>query len=325
MAKIRTEDFLFTTGRIRSLERELLNHERMERMINAKTDDEALKILHDCGYQEALSSEQDLEDALSRFRRELYSSLERYVPVPAVINVFRLRYDFHNIKTAIKASARNYDAAALYIDAGTVPIKLLLLSIPDGKNPAVPAEINEAIASASDLLARTSDPQLVDFLLDCAMFSCQAKTAHEAGSEFLSGYVALSADAANLRSVCRARKMGRGRDLLRFALSSEGTVATEKLLDVLPEALPSLFFSWLAPAAAAAAAGEQMSSIDRLCDNALMAYIREAKFVTYGEQPAAAYLAARESEMTQIRIIMAGRSSGLSPEAIRERLRTSYV
>ncbi len=73
MAKIRTEDFLFTTGRIRSLERELLNHERMERMINAKTDDEALKILlHDCGYQEALSSEQDLEDALSRFRRELY-------------------------------------------------------------------------------------------------------------------------------------------------------------------------------------------------------------------------------------------------------------
>ena len=68
----------------------------------------------------------------------------------------------------------------------------------------------------------------------------------------------------------------------------------------------------------------QFESMETLRD-ALMAYIREAKFVTYGEQPVAAYLAARESEMTQIRIIMAGRSSGLSPEAIRERLRTSYV
>lgn len=325
MAKIRNEDFLFTTGRIRSLERELLGRERIERMIDAKTDEDALKILYDCGYQEVLSSEPSLEDALARFRRELYVSLESYIPVPDVLDVFRLKYDFHNIKTAVKAAARGYDAARLYIDAGTVPIKILLLSVPDGKNPAVPAPLNEAIAAASDTLARTGDPQLVDFELDRAMFVCQARVARETGSDFLSGYVALSADAANLRALSRARRMGRGRDLLRFALSDEGTVAPEKLLDAAEDALPSLYSGLLSAAAAAAAAGAEMSSVDRLCDDALVAYIREAKFVTFGEQPAAAYLAAREFEMTQIRIIMAGRASGLSPEAIRERLRSTYV
>ena len=152
-----------------------------------------------------------------------------------------MKYDFHNIKTAVKAAARGYDAARLYIDAGTVPIKILLLSVPDGKNPAVPAPLNEAIAAASDTLARTGDPQLVDFELDRAMFVCQARVARETGSDFLSGYVALSADAANLRALSRARRMGRGRDLLRFALSDEGTVAPEKLLDAAEDALPSLY------------------------------------------------------------------------------------
>ncbi len=325
MAKIRNEDFLFTTGRIRSLERELLGRERMERMIDARTNEDALKILYDCGYQEVLSAEPSLEDALSRFRRELYGSLESYLPVPAVLDVFRLKYDFHNIKTAIKAAARDYDASRLYIDAGTVPIKVLLLSVPDGKSPAVPSEMNAAIASAADTLARTGDPQLVDFELDRAMFASQAKVARETGSEFLAGYVKLSADAANLRALSRARRMGRGRDLLRFALSDEGSVAPEKLLDASEDALPALYSGLLSPAASAAAAGAEMSSVDRLCDDALVAYIREAKLVTFGEQPAAAYVAAREFEMTQIRIIMAGRSSGLSPEAIRERLRSSYV
>ena len=325
MAKIKGEDFLFTTGRIRSLERELLGRERMERMIDAKTDEDALKVLQDCGYQEALNAEPELESALSRFRRELYESFGQSIPVPAVLDVFRLKYDFHNIKTAIKAAAQNYDASRLYIDAGTIPVKRLLAAIPDGKDPEIPEEIGTAIAEAAETLARTGDPQQVDFDLDRAMFARQAKIAKETGSEFLIDYVKLSADASNLRSLSRARRLGRGRDLLRFALTPEGTVPADKLLDASEEDLPGLFQGPLAPAASAAAGGAEMSAVDRLCDNALMEYIRNAKHVIYGEQPVIAYVAARESEMTQIRIIMAGRASGLSPEAIRERLRSSYV
>ena len=325
MAKIKSEDFLFTTGRIRSLERGLLGRERIERMIEAKTDEDALKVLQDCGYQEALNAEPDLESGLSRFRRELYESFGQSIPVPAVLDVFRLKYDFHNIKTAVKAAAQGYDASRLYIDAGTIPVKRLLAAVPDGKDPEIPEEIGAAISEAAETLARTGDPQQVDFDLDRAMFARQAKIASETGSEFLSGYVKLSADAANLRALARARRLGRGRDLLRFALSAEGSVPTEKLLDAAEEDLPTLYRGALASAAAAAANGEEMSAVDLLCDNALMEYIRGAKQVIYGEQPVIAYIAARESEMTQIRIIMAGRASGLSPEAIRERIRSSYV
>lgn len=43
------------------------------------------------------------------------------------------------------------------------------------------------------------------------------------------------------------------------------------------------------------------------------------------EHPLIGYLYAREAELTTIRIILTGRLAGLDTDAIRERLRDSYV
>ena len=43
--------------------------------------------------------------------------------------------------------------------------------------------------------------------------------------------------------------------------------------------------------------------------------------IPFGEAPLLAYLAARETEYTNIRILLMGRAAGLSPEVIRSRLR----
>ena len=56
-----------------------------------------------------------------------------------------------------------------------------------------------------------------------------------------------------------------------------------------------------------------------------MAYLTQAKRVAFGEQPLIAYLAAKDSEFTAVRIIMTGRLAGLSADVIRERLRDAYV
>ena len=40
---------------------------------------------------------------------------------------------------------------------------------------------------------------------------------------------------------------------------------------------------------------------------------------------ASGYLIAKEAEWTSVRIVMAGRLAGLSADAIRERLRDTYV
>ena len=50
-----------------------------------------------------------------------------------------------------------------------------------------------------------------------------------------------------------------------------------------------------------------------------------AQAVPFGEAPLLGYLAARETEYTNIRILLMGRGAGLPAEVIRSRLRNGYV
>ena len=50
-------------------------------------------------------------------------------------------------------------------------------------------------------------------------------------------------------------------------------------------------------------------------------YLSGAQFVPFGEAPLVGYLAARETEYTNLRILLTGRGTGLSPDVIRSRLR----
>ena len=45
----------------------------------------------------------------------------------------------------------------------------------------------------------------------------------------------------------------------------------------------------------------------------------------FGEAPLGGYLAARETEYTNLRILLIGRNTGLPADVIRSRLRASYV
>ena len=52
MSKIRDTDDLTISARVRAMENRLVTRERMERMVEARSDDEAVKVLAECGYEE---------------------------------------------------------------------------------------------------------------------------------------------------------------------------------------------------------------------------------------------------------------------------------
>ena len=68
-----------------------------------------------------------------------------------------------------------------------------------------------------------------------------------------------------------------------------------------------------------------MTEFEKLCDDAVGDYLAGAQFVPFGEAPLLGYLAARETEYTNLRILLLGRSTGLPADVIRSRLRASYV
>ncbi|HPE16543.1 MAG TPA: V-type ATPase subunit, partial [Oscillospiraceae bacterium] len=182
MAKIKDIDYLFASTWIRMLERNLLSRERMEQMMEAKTAEDAAKVLTECGYSEmAAMTPSALEEVLSAARKKTFDDLYSSVPDRSIIDVFRIKFDYHNVKVVLKADAHGLDADYLLVETGRVPAKVLLDSIHQNDLRSVPTRLAHAITDAQEILAVTSDPQQADFVLDRAYYEEMSVTARASG------------------------------------------------------------------------------------------------------------------------------------------------
>ena len=121
-------------------------------------------------------------------------------------------------------------------------------------------------------------------------------------------------------------------DVLRGVLLEGGGVAATSILMVCANrgsGLNDLYgptrFQAAAEAGTAALKGGALTEFEKLCDDAVSEYLAGAQMVPFGEAPLVGYLAARETEYTNLRILLMGRGAGLASEVIRSRLRKSYV
>lgn len=320
-------DYLSISARVRVLETRLLTRERLERMVDARDDSEALKVLAECGYGElSVSDPMGLERALARAREELFRDIGAAVSDTGVVDIFRAKYDYHNAKAAIKAEATGQDARKLLVSGGRYEPEQILEQ---------PWDCGEILGSAMEqgrqVLRETGDPQQVDLVLDRAYFAELKKLADRSGGSYMPGYVRLMVDAVNLRSFVRCMRLEKGVDFLTQVLLEGGSVSVSALTQCKAQDVGGLFgtgplayAAQLAGELAAPGAGA-LTELERACDDALMAYQEKARRTPFGEAVVAGYLFARESELTAIRTVMAGRMAGLDSDLIRRRLRATYL
>ena len=196
----RDTDYLFVSAYLRAKEPQLLSREKAERML-ASSVQEAARILEGCGYADVLSV--GLDRALNDRRTAVFDDLEAIAPKDGIVSLFRMRYDYHNAKTIVKAEAMGKDPSGLLLGGGRVDAQALKTAYETGEAGPAPQAVLEAMTAARDALSRSADPQLADLILDRAYFAEYHAAAAQVGSSFLMGYAALQADSANLRAAVK--------------------------------------------------------------------------------------------------------------------------
>ncbi len=330
--KIKDRDYLYASARVRTLERQLLGHDDAERMLEAESVADAVKVLSELGYPELDGKPSSIERAISAERERTFSLMRDISPNPEIVDVFSIKYDYHNIKTLIKALYANQNAEHLLINSGRVDINTLVSSLKQDDLSPLPPAMRVAYKDARDTLSRTGDAQASDFILDRALFSEMLECAKRSGSSFLLGYVRLMTDCANLRIVVRALRQEKSMDFMSRILLDGGNVSPQDLIsEISLNGSPSKIFSSYGLEAAAEAASAAITSkgsltvFERISDDALSAYLESAKYSAFGDAPLVAYLAAKEIELSNIRILLTAKLEGLPAPEIRERLRATYV
>ena len=325
------EDYLYLSSLLRARETRMLTRDRAERMLDAGSFEECAKMLTENGYEDLSQADiKSIEDKLSERRAEIFRELESLSPEPAALDLFRLKYDYHNAKVLIKADAMMQDDSKLLSNSGRVRPELLKRRFQEDRLKDLPGRLGNAMEEAKQVLARSANPQLSDFALDKACYVEMAELAEELDSDFARGYVAIQADSTNLRSAVRILRMGKDIGYLREALVSGGTVSEERIISgIAGEGIAAVFAgTGLAKAAQLgqdAVTGGPLTPFELACDNAVSAYLSDARLASYGEECLLAYLAGCESELTAIRMILTGRLAGVPKDTIRERLCDLYA
>lgn len=325
-------DYLYVSAFIWGNESKLLSQERIDRMLETKTFDDAVKVLEECDYGDLSElTPADLEEKLADRRARVMDDMFAVAPDTDIVNVFRVRYDYHNVKVLIKSNAMNTDGSKLMSNAGRISPKVLSDAFRQGIYTALPKALSDAMQEAKDVLARTGDPQLSDFILDKAYYREFLELAQSSGSEFLIGYGKLAIDTANLRAAVRAARMDKDAVFLQQVLADGGDVGMERIIATVMSKAPlsSLYngspLYKASVAATTAVQGGRLTEFEKLCDDALFSYVAPTKMSRFGEKVLIGYICAVENEISAVRIIMTGRLAGLPADVIRERLRDSYV
>ncbi len=318
-------DYLFLASRVRALERKLLTAPRIEQLLTAGDVAACSQLLSELGY-EPIHDEASLQASLKQQREAVFSDIARFMPEPELLDVFRLKYDYHNIKTLLK----DRSGGRLLMDAGCISAADMERQYAESGNwQFLPKEMADAAKEAADVLAETGNPQRSDFILDRAYFAQLRRLAQESRCAYLQEYISAMIDAANLRSLVRTERLRTDPGFLRQVLFDGGSVSVDTIVAHAGNGPAALYRA--TPFRAAAEAGEEavkggsLTAFERACDNAVLLSVGKARSIPFGVEVVLGYLAAKESEWTAVRIIMSGRMAGMTADAIRERLRDQYV
>lgn len=327
--------FAGSNARIRVYESRLLQSDQFERMLQATTFEDAARVLKDTPYRndvDELLETRDYDALLTKELQRVYTEMFALSPDPALVELFSLRYTYHNLKVFFKAKITGENFDSLLIPIGKEALSVYRQAVQDGATEGLDRPYIDSIQEVSIAEEEYHNIQSVDIILDRRYFTHLRWLAEQIGNEEILEFVKYYIDLNNLSTLSRAIKQQRSRNFLVTILSSSGNIPKESLVVLGKESLVSagklLSEGKFGPIVQASLNSETQElspvKVDLVTDNAIMEEMKKAKLKPFGPFPLMAFIHAKETEVKNLRLILAGKENGLSEESVRERMRTNY-
>ncbi|PKP58332.1 V-type ATP synthase subunit C [Candidatus Atribacteria bacterium HGW-Atribacteria-1] len=339
------EEYAFANGRIRKLEKGLLNKDILDRMIKSSDAVSALKILTESDlndYSFDLNNPADFENSLNKELLHTYDIIKNISKVSTfnfLYFTFASKYDFHNIKILIKSKYLKKDISnELFSPIRTIDIEKLNLAIRDEKYEDIPDSFEFLIKKTFSEYSKFKDPEKIDFILDkerYIMIFNKIKEVEIIETEelFLRRFIKINIDLNNIISCIRAKIRGERKSFTKEFLIPEGDFKIENIVEIYDSPLSSWFEKLIHTdykdivelGVNYFQKNNSLMELEKLRDNFILNFSKIGKYITFGIEPLVGFITAKENDIKNIRIILSGKLNKLSPDQIKERVRDTYV
>ena len=207
--------FTQALSRIWVFETRLLDRTKIERMIEAPSAEEALKILNETEYSNILSKAKrvnDYENILSYELKRVYELMYELCPVKDVVDLMSVKYRYHNLKVLLKGKFLSKDLSNLLIDLGIEDLKELKSIIDLDNFDDLKGYTKKAVIEVVKDFEENKDPQKIDIIVDRYMFDEMKDIKKKLDYKFTDKLVLATIDLTNIRTLIRLKKQGQGRE-----------------------------------------------------------------------------------------------------------------
>lgn len=327
--------YMYASARVRALETRIIGRERIEQLADAPGMDELYARLGEFGVtlvRDARGRVLD-EPTLQGILKDAMDNILEAAPAPELLLFLRYPYDCHNIKAAIKCHLRGIAPDSVMMELGSIDVSLVAKMPQTDDFSALPTAMAEAAPLAMQAYVKTTNPRLIDTILDKACFADMLACAKMSGEKFHIELVRTQIDLINIMICLRLVRMQAGEPgelLLEQAMLDGGVLDKNELMDAYKQGEATLIDSLARTpydkfATALRESDGTAASAEKLADDFRMELVRSAKYTTFGAPVLSAYFYAQEYAVKNIRIVIAAKRARLDAETIRERIRTSYV
>ncbi|MBM7540822.1 V-type ATPase subunit [Amphibacillus cookii] len=321
---------------LRVYETRLLTSEDYEKMIRAEDLKEALEVLKSTEYH--INDSEILEDKnfdafLMHRLKDIYEELYSVTPDSEVIQIYTLRYSYHNLKVLLKQRFKDLELEHLLIPIGKYPLTTLrnLVNTEQSEelNPIMVEAVQEAIADY-EVYGRI---EAADVFMDTYYYKHMRAITNRLDNDTITRMADVMIDLDNLSTVVRSINQGKSRSFLHTVLSSSGSISKQAIIEAADQGavnvMQQLFLDKPYAKQLEAVLADSKDSInsmvlDKVIDEIIHELMEEGKYQPFGPMPVMAFMFAIEKEVTNIRLILVGKDNQIEEDIIRERMRPIY-
>ena len=320
--------YVYTVARLRGMENHILDTAFFSRLMDSAGIDDALKALGETSYSQWLSQSAGFDKAIDSEILATCEELKTFVPDKELLDIFRLPYDFHNVKVLLKGlfkvrggeqEGRRYD---LLSKLGTIDTDELTNAIETEEYGFLPYGLTDLIPQCWQLWDQTKNAQAVELLIDHQMFAAMLKVAEGLKMPDIVRWVRCKIDVENLRSAIRLARMKYDSAKALPFFHDGGTIRADDMSRLLnePQETWSRTLSYTDIGGVLSALNEQsdinaaLSDVSKSLDDYLIKVLESAKYSMDAPANVLLFLLTKEAEARNMRVALVCVAGGLDRE-----------
>jgi V/A-type H+-transporting ATPase subunit C len=324
--------YAYAVGRIRALETKLFTKADFSRLLDAPDLPQALRLLAELGYP-VTEETIDYEQVLMAVQNEALILLEHLCEDEALAQLFRRRYDYHNLKVLLKAKHSHQELEQALIDLGLMSVEKLAEAVMGADEDALPDTLGRAMLAAEAAFSETRAPQELDVGVDQEQYFHMDEVLRRQDNQFLQTWLTWEIDIINIKSFLRLRWLEENLKYLERDMLPGGSLDADFFRQIREEPLDTLaqafqrtpYGKGIADGISKLQAQKSFAALERSCEDIMIHFLRRSRETSFGVEPVVAYLFLKEFEIKAVRAVLVGKLNALPKEKIKERLPSEYV